>query len=221
MPTGPPLEERESGESTRGIAMDEAAAGIDDDASLITQSLECPELFARLYDRYASDIHRYCARRLGVGAADDITSETFLVAFRQRSRYDINRPSARPWLYGIAAKLIARQRRAEVKALRILARTGVDPIAESWVETADSRVAAQSANKLLASALAALSAGERSVLLLVAWADLTYQEVADALNIPIGTVRSRLNRARRKMRHAINGVDPTLTTPWQEAANHG
>ncbi|MEV5312352.1 sigma-70 family RNA polymerase sigma factor [Streptomyces sp. NPDC052610] len=180
------------------------------DAEIVGRSLAEPELFALLYDRYAADIHRYVQRRLGAGAADDITAETFLIAFRTRSRYDTGRSHARPWLYGIAANLIGKQRRAEVRALRALARTGHDPVAESWSERADDRMTAQTAHAPLAGALAALSAGDRHVLLLVAWADLTYPEVAEALGIPVGTVRSRLNRARRKVRTAL-GADPAFT----------
>lgn len=156
------------------------------DADVVRQSLEQPEIFARLYDLYAPDIHRYAARRLGDGSADDLTAETFLIAFRTRARYDLARDNARPWLYGIAANLIGKQRRSEVRALRALARTGTDPVAESWVERADSRVVAEAAQALLAGALAELSAGDRHVLLLVAWADLTYPEVAEALGIPSG-----------------------------------
>ncbi|MFJ6896677.1 RNA polymerase sigma factor [Streptomyces hokutonensis] len=189
-----------------------------DDAEIVVQSLERPELFTLLYDRYASDIHRYAARRLGDGAADDITADTFLAAFRIRSRYDRTRPNARPWLYGIAGNLIGKQRRTEVRALKALARTGRDPVAaswvDSWVEDTDSRIAAQGP---LAGALAALSAGDRNVLLLVAWADLTYQEVAEALDIPVGTVRSRLNRARRKVRTAL-GADPAFVHDAAEVA---
>ncbi|MER5788756.1 sigma-70 family RNA polymerase sigma factor [Streptomyces sp. NPDC001980] len=187
-----------------------ATAQAGDDAEIVAQSLEQPELFARLYDRYAPDIHRYATRRLGDTVADDITADTFLVAFRIRSRYDLTRPNARPWLYGIAGNLIGKQRRAEVRALKALARTGHDPVAaswsESWVEDTDSRIDAQGP---LAGALAALTAADRHVLLLVAWADLTYQEVAEALDIPVGTVRSRLNRARRKVRTAL-GADPAF-----------
>ncbi|MBK3640637.1 MULTISPECIES: RNA polymerase sigma factor [Streptomyces] len=195
-----------------------STARTEDDAEVVAQSLEQPELFARLYDRYAPDIHRYAARRLGDGAADDITSDTFLIAFRIRSRYDRTRPNARPWLYGIAGNLIGKQRRAEVRALKALARTGHDPVTESWgaswVEDTDSRIAAQGP---LAGALAALSAGDRHVLLLVAWAELTYQEVAEALDIPVGTVRSRLNRARRKVRTAL-GADPAFVSDTAEVA---
>ncbi|MER7000798.1 RNA polymerase sigma factor [Streptomyces sp. NPDC000410] len=181
-----------------------------DDASVVAASLEQPELFAELYNRHAPDIHRYVARRLGDGVADDITAETFLIAFRTRRRYDTTRPSSRPWLYGIAANLIGRQRRTELRALRALARTGHDPVAESWADRADDRVAAQAVQAPLAAALARLSAGDRHVLLLIAWEDFSYQEVAEALSIPIGTVRSRLNRARRKVRAELGDTDPTL-----------
>ncbi|MDT0379856.1 RNA polymerase sigma factor [Streptomyces sp. DSM 42041] len=188
-----------------------------DDAALIRESRERPEVFARLYDRHAADIHRYAARRLGDAVADDITADTFLAAFRHRTRFDTDRSSARPWLYGIAANLIGKHRRTELRALRALARTGIDPVAESWSDRVDSRVTAQAAHRPLAAALATLADRDRHVLLLVAWADLSYQEVAEALSIPVGTVRSRLNRARRKVRTALGG-DPTIVTDAAEVA---
>lgn len=187
------------------------------DAAAVEESLQQPEAFAHLYDRYAADIHRYVTRRLGAEAADDVTSETFLVAFRTRRRFHASAASARPWLYGIAAKLIGRQRRSELRMLKAYTRTGWDPVMESWAEHADSRVVAQGMHRELAGALAGLSAGDRHVLLLVAWAEFSYQEVADALEIPLGTVRSRLNRARRKIRTAL-GADPALAIDAMEVA---
>ncbi|MFD9316678.1 RNA polymerase sigma factor [Streptomyces sp. NPDC060053] len=193
----------------------------DEDASVIADSLTRPELFGELYHRHAAVIHRYAARRLGEDAAEDITAETFLAAFRTRGRYDVSRAGARPWLYGIAANLIGKQRRTEVRALRALARTGHDPVADSWTDRSDSRVTAQAAQGRLAGALAGLSRGDRDVLLLVAWADLGYQEVAEALSIPVGTVRSRLHRARRKVRLALGDVDPTFVRDSAEVIGHG
>jgi RNA polymerase sigma-70 factor (ECF subfamily) len=181
-----------------------------DDASLIEQSRHEPEAFAGLYDRHAAPIHRYVARRLGDQAADDLVAETFLAAFRQRTRYDLGRPDARPWLYGIAGNLIGKHRRSEIRMLRALARTGVDPVVASHTERSDAKMSAAAASRPLAEALAGISAPDREVLLLVAWADLTYEQVAEALGIPIGTVRSRLSRARRKVREALGGVDPTI-----------
>jgi RNA polymerase sigma-70 factor, ECF subfamily len=177
-----------------------APGALPGDAGLVAASLDEPERFAAVFDRHAPSIHQYVARRLGRDAADDVTAETFLTAFRTRARYDSARAGVRPWLYGIAAKLISRHRRQEVAALRLLARTGQDPVAESWADSADERVDAQAASRSLAGALAKLTAGERHALLLLAWADFTYTEIAEALDIPVGTVRSRLSRARKKMR---------------------
>lgn len=194
---------------TQGAAADgtDSVAG---DTSLIAASLKEPECFAALFDRHAPAIHQYVSRRLGRDAADDITAETFLTAFRIRARYDAGRAGVRPWLHGIAAKLISRHRREEVRALKLLARTGHDPVAESWTESADDRVTAQAASRPLAKALARLSESDRHTLLLFAWADFTYQEIAEALDIPVGTVRSRLNRARRKLRATAGADGSTL-----------
>lgn len=111
-------------------------------------------------------------------------------------------------MFGIAAKLIGRHRREEVRALRLLARSGHDPVAETWTDSADDRVVAQAASRPLARALARLTEGDLHALLLAAWADFTYQEIAEALDIPVGTVRSRLHRARRKMRAAAGTHSP-------------
>ncbi|WP_329121190.1 RNA polymerase sigma factor [Streptomyces sp. NBC_01465] len=191
-----------------------------EDAALIAASLDEPERFAALFDRHAPAIHQYVARRLGRDAADDVTAETFLTAFRIRARYDSGRAGVRPWLFGITAMLIGRHRREEVKALKILARTGRDPVAESWTDSADDRVAAQAAVRPLAGALAKLSQDDRHTLLLLAWADLTYQEIADALDIPVGTVRSRLNRARKKLRAAA-GPQAHFTESFEPHAPEG
>ncbi|GGL38830.1 RNA polymerase sigma factor [Planomonospora parontospora] len=197
-----------------GAAEDAGDVG---DAEVIRRSLEEPEAFALLFDRYAPEIHRYAVRRLGDSLADDVVADTFLAAFRRRDRYDLTRPDARPWLYGIAGNLIGRHRRVEIRSYRALARTGVDEVAESYADRVDARVSASAVQEDLAGALAGLSAGDREVLLLVAWADLTYDEVAEAVGIPVGTVRSRLHRARRKSRAALGGADPTAI----EEERHG
>jgi RNA polymerase sigma factor (sigma-70 family) len=183
-----------------------------EDSVLVQASQTDPQRFAELYDRHAPDIHRYVARRLGDSAADDVVAETFLVAFRRRDRFDPSRGAARPWLYGIASNLIAGHRRSEVMQYRVLAKTAVDPVVESHHDRAEERVAAAAVTRQLGAALARLAKRDRDVLLLVAWESLTYDEVAQALGIPIGTVRSRLNRARKKVRKALGGVDPTAAS---------
>jgi RNA polymerase sigma factor (sigma-70 family) len=179
------------------------------DGEIIGRSRSEPELFALLFRRHATGIGRYAARRLGPGPAEDIVAETFLVAFRQRNRYDSARCDARPWLYGIAGNLIRRHHRDEVRQLRALARTGVDPAAESFTDQADARLAAGAASRAVAAAIAELDPDQRDVLLLITWAELTYDQAAEALSIPEGTVRSRMNRARTRLRAALGGVNPT------------
>ena len=206
-----------AGPSAAGPAVPESL----DDAHLIVRSLDDPELFAQLYHRHAAELLRYVARRLGHALADDVVGETFLIAFRRRTRYDRTRAKALPWLYGIAANLISQHRRSELRAYRALARTGVDPVAQTSGSDADAvegKVTAQASAPAIAAALRSLSEGDRHVLLLIAWADLSYDEVAEALRIPLGTVRSRLNRARRKMRAALPELDPILTA---ETHHHG
>lgn len=174
-----------------------------DDGAIIALSLQDPEQFATVFRRHAPDIHRYVVRRLGSTAAEDVVAETFLTAFRLRARYRPDRPDARPWLYGIATNLIGRHRRVEVRQYYALARTGLDPVTEPFTDRADARVSAGAENRRLAAALAKLPAGHRDALLLVAWGDLSYEQAAVALGVPVGTVRSRLSRARGRLRQAL------------------
>ncbi|TDX03105.1 RNA polymerase sigma-70 factor (ECF subfamily) [Kribbella sp. VKM Ac-2566] len=179
------------------------------DAELISGATR--EEFALLFDRHAVKIHRYAARRLGTAEADDLLSQTFLIAYERRHHY-IPDPGtggldgALPWLYGIATNLIHRRRRSEVRQYRAYARsepagrhTHEDPLAGEVA----SRVDAEAAQQTLARALAGLRQAERDVLLLYAWEDLGYAEIAAALSIPIGTVRSRLHRARKSVRATL------------------
>ena len=168
------------------------------DAALIERSRHEPEVFAVLYDRHAKQIHRYGTRRLGSSLADDVVAETFLAAFRQRARYDLDRADARPWLFGIAANVIGKQQRSEQRMLQAFARTGNDPVAQSYADRVDDRVAAAAMTRPLAAALGGLSPKHREALLLIAWADLSYEETAQALGISVGTVRSRLHRGVSK-----------------------
>jgi RNA polymerase sigma-70 factor (ECF subfamily) len=139
-------------------------------------------------------LHRYLARRVGASAADDLAAEAFTVAFRNWERLDPERP-VRPWLYGIAANVMRHHWRKERRMLRAYARTGVDPVSTEDEPAADARE--------LAAALAELRRDEREILLLTAWAELTDAEIAGALDLPVGTVKSRLSRAREKLRNRL------------------
>jgi RNA polymerase sigma-70 factor (ECF subfamily) len=177
------------------------------DAAVVEASLGDPAGFATLFDRHATTIRDYLARRVGPQPAEDLTGETFLIAFSRRGDYDRAHQNALPWLYGIASNLIRQRRRAEVRQLRALARTGVDDSFADHAEAVSAKVTAQASTRVLAGALARLTAGERDVLLLMAWAGLSYDELAAALDIPLGTVRSRLSRARTKVRAALTNLE--------------
>ncbi|MEV0162984.1 RNA polymerase sigma factor [Nonomuraea fuscirosea] len=178
------------------------------DSELVSASWSDPEAFAELFDRYSAMLYRYVSKRLGPGPAEDLVGETFLIAFSKRRSYDLSYPDARPWLFGILTKLVARHHRSEATRYRALLRAPVEAEVESPADRVAAGVSAQAVRGELAGALAALPAKDRDVLLLIAWGDLTYEEVARALGIPVGTVRSRLNRGRRKVRAALGDTNP-------------
>lgn len=182
------------------------------DEALVELSRRTPERFGEIYDRYVGEIHAYLGRRLDRQAADDLAAEVFLAAFRKRETFDPRRGTVRPWLYGFAGNVIALHRRAEARRLAALRRSaGTDDDREHGHEDrAVTRMDAVSAQGRLAAELRALSDGDRDVLLLSALAELSHEEVAQALDIPYGTVGSRLSRARRKLRAALGGVNPLL-----------
>lgn len=177
------------------------AAGELDDAEIVERSWGDTDAFAIIFDRHASTVHRFLARRVGAQLADDLTGQTMLVAFDQRRRFDVAQRSALPWLYGIASNLLGRHRRAEARHYRALARIGLDQDTEGHADLVSDRVSA--AAQPLGNALARLSATERDIVLLIAWENLSYKEVAQALGIPLGTVRSRLHRTRAKLRQML------------------
>jgi RNA polymerase sigma-70 factor (ECF subfamily) len=183
-----------------------SSASLLPDEVLIMASVAEPGQFGELFDRHADEIYRYVARRLGADVAADLVAEVFLIAFRNRASFDPGRAAARPWLYGIAVNVIRGHRRTETRRLRALARAlwqGM-PEAGGFEDWVVDRVSAERLRPALARALGALSAAERDLLLLVAWADLSYDQAAQALGIPAGTARSRLARLRVKVRKSLS-----------------
>ena len=172
------------------------------DAEAIGRSLDEPEAFGLVYDRHAATVLRFLGRRVGAEAAEALLGELFRVAFERRKTFDAARASALPWLYGIGSNLLLKHRRAEARRLRASARMAAAG------EAADRRASAGALDARLlfprvADAIEALPDGEREALLLFAWEDLSYQSMAEALELPIGTVRSRLNRARAHLRELL------------------
>jgi RNA polymerase sigma-70 factor (ECF subfamily) len=185
------------------------ACGSLSDAAVLHASLEDPELFAVVYDRYAEQLFQYAQRRLGPDAAQDVVAETFLAAFRRRARYDDARPEARPWLFGILVKEIARHHRAERAYLKAVTRAPREVADDGPADRVAEEVTAWASRACVAAALLGLSARERELLLLIAWSELSYEEAAQVLGVPIGTVRSRLSRARQKLRRRLGAATGT------------
>ncbi|MET4061958.1 RNA polymerase sigma factor (sigma-70 family) [Arthrobacter sp. UYP6] len=170
------------------------------DKEIVELSRSDPAIFGELYDRHAPDIYRYAARRAGDFAAEDVMAETFLIAFERRASFSGQAEAVRPWLFGIAANLLRRHHRAEARMLRALAKDGRRGDCADRLEAVDAKVDADGDRFRMGAALQALAPIDREAILLYAWADLTYDGIATATGVPIGTVRSRINRARRKLR---------------------
>jgi RNA polymerase sigma-70 factor (ECF subfamily) len=171
------------------------------DSAAIAASITAPAEFGLVFHRHFDAVHGYVRKRVGESLADDLASQTFLVAFDGRARYDQGRANARPWLLGIATNLIHGKRRQEKRRLRAYGRaaeTGVDSL-----EGIEARADAERLRPQLAAVLAALPKDELDPLLLFAWAELGYEEIAEALELPLGTVKSRLSRARRRIREQL------------------
>jgi RNA polymerase sigma factor (sigma-70 family) len=166
------------------------------DARILRDSVSEPAIFSSLYERHLRAVASFVARRTGPELAEDLTAEVFVRAFRKRAVFrDVHR-SALPWLLGIANNVIADHRRAERRRLEALQRlAGASPVSS---ETSVGELAPELVGELLR-----LPAADRDTLLLVVWGELSYAEAATALSVPVGTIRSRIARARQRLGAAI------------------
>jgi RNA polymerase sigma factor (sigma-70 family) len=186
---------------------------VSSDADCLARSLSEPTAFEPIFDRHFGAVHRYLHRRAGRDLADELTAETFALAFSRRESCRAS-GSVLPWLYGIATNLLHRYRRTERRQLHAYSRSGVDR-SVAYDDEADARVDGSSLDARLAGALAAMRPRERDALLLYALADLSYEEVALALDVPVGTVRTWLHRARATAQRELAPVEnfsPLATT---------
>ena len=179
----------------------------DSDAEVIARSLVEPSAFGMLFDRHAAVLLRFFVRRVGPDAADSLVGDAFLIAFERRAHFDRACVSARPWLYGIATRLLSRHHRTEARRINATAQLAAQRLLpDDFEQRAADVLDAQAERVRVARAVGSLPAGERDALLLLAWEDLTYAEIAAALCVPIGTVRSRISRARLRMRAVLEEV---------------
>jgi RNA polymerase sigma factor (sigma-70 family) len=159
-----------------------------------------------LYDRYHDDVRQFVARATaGGGDADDLTHDTFLTLSTIAARYD-GRPSARPFLLGIAAQLVRRRRRGLVRWARALI-TFADGASAASAATPEAAAVGSQEMQRFEQAMAALSEDKRLVFLLIEREGMSGEDVARALEIPVNTVWTRLHYARAELRRTLSRSD--------------
>lgn len=170
---------------------------ISSDAELLAQAVREPAAFGVLYERHCLAVRGYVVRRVGSDAGEDLAAEVFVRAFRMRGQYLAQHQTSLPWLLGVANHVIAGHRRSEQRRLRALQRlAGETPrLTEQESRSVGSDVVRE---------LRRLSDRDRDTLLLVVWGELSYEEASIALGVPVGTVASRVARARRLLSKALS-----------------
>jgi RNA polymerase sigma factor (sigma-70 family) len=199
-----------AGRGTSEPALDQSARS-SADVHLRGRALDGDDVFGELFDQHFDQIHRYLARRAGSDLADDLAAETFVQAIACRERFDPEAGSPVGWLFGIAANLLRRHwrnaSREQVAHARIASLEPSDAGSDAVVTSLIDRLAAEQVCDRLIHVLRSMPPGELEVLLLFAWEDLSYADMASALDIPVGTVRSRLHRARARLRDHLDQLE--------------
>jgi RNA polymerase sigma-70 factor (ECF subfamily) len=182
------------------------------DREVLASSLDDPRAFSVLFERHFGDIWRFLDRRVERIDAEDLAVETFVVALNRRDSFDSELGDVRPWLFGIASNLLRNHRRSELRRLEALTRLGSsDRLISVLDNETDQQVDAAGMAVTAARALAQLDHDSRDLVTLIAGTDLTLDEVATALGISTGALRTRLWRARRKLQDLM-GINVSLST---------
>ncbi len=185
----------------------ERGAAVESDEDLLARSVIDPLAFEPLVGRHAAAVHAYLARRAPV-VADDLLAEVWLAAFASRARFNPSLGTARGWLFGVARNtMLVHLRKPVASALN----AADEPDEDGW-DAVDDRLDAAAVAPVLRLALAALPHVDRELLLLVVWEQLSPTEAAQSLEIPAGTARSRLHRAKTRLRESIEAPAHVTTT---------
>jgi RNA polymerase sigma-70 factor, ECF subfamily len=196
-------------------------------AEAMAASVEHPHRFEAVFDRYHPVIYAYVAHLSGVHRADELAGDVFVTAFTVRTRFDPAFGSVRAWLFGIAANLVRTSHRSEHRGIRAQERImGRRADEDTSIDDVTDRIAYTQELVTVTEALDRLAFADRQVIVLYAFADLSYPEIATALGVEVGTVRSRMNRARRRLRELVGfsgevpsrGGEQTEDEPWTSSS---
>ena len=177
----------------------------------VVASVEHPHRFEAVFDQYHRAIHEFLARTGGRGHADEYAGDVFVTAFGVRARYDPDRGSVRAWLFGIAANVRHTRTRSTLRGRRAWNRLPREREAtDGGLEVVEEQLDYGRQLAWVAEFLQELPDIDRDVLVLYAWGELSYAEIGQALGIEVGTVRSRLSRARAHLRELISASGEVL-----------
>jgi RNA polymerase sigma factor (sigma-70 family) len=155
--------------------------------------------FDALFRSTAPRLFAYAARRVGREAAEEITAATFAQAWASRDRFDAQRGELVGWLFGIATNLVRQHFHQLRRRDELDRRAPRDDVSVHPTEVVDEALSAKTELVRVRAAVASLPEQDREVLLLRAWAGLSHIEIAESLDVEVGTVKSRLSRARRRL----------------------
>lgn len=157
-----------------------------------------------LFDGHVETVFAYVARRVGRDAAEDVTGEVFSAAVRSATTYDAERGTPIAWLMGITINVLSRHWNTERRMLEMHERLRRDPLAHRPHPSPEHSIADVDQAASVAAILIELPPADREALTLFAWADLSYADIAAVLDVPVGTVRSRIARARQRLRERLD-----------------
>jgi RNA polymerase sigma-70 factor (ECF subfamily) len=176
------------------------------DAEIIAASVDDPEAFFELFERHFAPVHRFVGRQLGPPGAEDASAEVFLRALRGVQGFSSDQPDALPWLLGIATNVVRRELRRRYGERR----ESLDSIEGVGDPVQERRLDAVGRLAEVEEVLSRMPLDEREPLLMYAWLDVSYEQIALALEIPTGTVRSRIARGRRRLREELGLKEPEV-----------
>ena len=196
-------------------------------AEVMSASIDHPHRFEAVFDRYHAVVYRYLAHLAGNDQADELAGDVFVTAFTARARFDPRSGSVRAWIFGIAANIARTRARSERRGARAWERAGArrgDD--DTSIDDAGDRMTYAAELSAVSLALEQLSDLDRQVIVLYAFGELSYPEIATALAVEVGTVRSRLNRARGRLRELLaasgqvqgRGRNRNEDAPWTSSS---